>query len=254
MDKENIHKGHRARMRGKLYQYGDRVFHTYELLEMLLYHVVSYKNTNSEAKRLVAKFGSIEGVFSASREQLMSVEGVGPKIADLIISVSALNLSDTGETKSKPRARTDTECDYKTVGEYVTDYFKGRSHYSVIAILFDNRMGLIGTEEVFLHHFSSGAVRSAPFIDVAVRHGASVIIIAHNHPYGPIFPSEGDIVTNHMIETDLERAGITLAEHYLVSGDKYVGFMNNSPASAFSQTSPLARFILSKEAYNATDV
>ena len=41
-----IHKGHRQRMREKLFSHGSRVLQSYELLEMLLYYVIPYKNTN----------------------------------------------------------------------------------------------------------------------------------------------------------------------------------------------------------------
>ena len=52
---DGIHKGHRQRMRAKLKAHGARVFDTYELLEMLLYYVVPYKDTNPIAKRLTDK-------------------------------------------------------------------------------------------------------------------------------------------------------------------------------------------------------
>ena len=63
---EKLHVGHRARMRRKFLSYGSRIFDTYELLEMLLYHAIPYKDTNPVAKRLLMEFGSLEGVLTAS--------------------------------------------------------------------------------------------------------------------------------------------------------------------------------------------
>lgn len=37
IDDSRIHEGHRGRMRAKLLSHGQRIFDTYELLEMLLY-------------------------------------------------------------------------------------------------------------------------------------------------------------------------------------------------------------------------
>ena len=54
--KENLHAGHRERMREKFRTYGRAVMHSHELLEMLLFHVVTYKNTNPIAKRLMLRF------------------------------------------------------------------------------------------------------------------------------------------------------------------------------------------------------
>ena len=48
---DRIHYGHRARMRSKLITHGQRIFDTYELLEMLLYHTVPYKDTNPTKRK-----------------------------------------------------------------------------------------------------------------------------------------------------------------------------------------------------------
>ena len=39
---DQFYKGHRSRMRAKLLAHGQRIFDTYELLEMLLNNVVPY--------------------------------------------------------------------------------------------------------------------------------------------------------------------------------------------------------------------
>ena len=82
---KGLHDGHRGRMREKLLMHGARVFATYELLEMLLYYVIPYRDTNPVAKRLMASFGSLDGVLSASREELLAVEGVGSRVADFLL-------------------------------------------------------------------------------------------------------------------------------------------------------------------------
>ena len=41
-----VHSGHRQRMRDKFIRHGADVFDTHELLEMLLYYVIPYKDTN----------------------------------------------------------------------------------------------------------------------------------------------------------------------------------------------------------------
>ena len=90
--KEGIHSGHRKRMRDKFFDYGRDIFHAHELLEMFLFHAVQYKNTNPIARNLLLRFSTLDGVLSASREELMSVEGVGPKIADMLITVGKIYL------------------------------------------------------------------------------------------------------------------------------------------------------------------
>ena len=86
-----VHEGHRARMRSKLVSHGRRIFDTYELLEMLLYQVIPYKDTNPISKNLLYAFGDLDGVLSASCEELTSVCGIGDRAAEYISLVGRLS-------------------------------------------------------------------------------------------------------------------------------------------------------------------
>ena len=97
--------------------------------------------------------------------------------------------------------------------------------------------------------YDSGGVKAEPFISAAMNSRAAVVIIAHNHPYGPPFPTVGDKATNKMVSEALEASGVLLAEHFVVSGNKFVGFMNNL-STAFSQFCDVERFYESKRKDN----
>ena len=91
----------------------------------------------------------------------------------------------------------------------------------------------------------AAAVKSNKFMDAALKRGATVAIIAHNHPYGPLCPTEGDRATNNMIYNALSNVGVLLAEHYIVCGERYAGFMNHFEY-VFAQRPRLAEFLRSK--------
>ena len=80
----SVHQGHRARQRKKLLENGPRAFADHELLEMLLYYAIPRRDTNELAHRLLERFGSLQGVFSAPVEELSTVEGVGENAAVLL--------------------------------------------------------------------------------------------------------------------------------------------------------------------------
>ena len=117
---EKLHVGHRARMRRKFLSYGPRIFDTYELLEMLLYHVIPYKDTNPIAKRLLMEFGSLEGVLTASPEELSRVSGIGEHAAELLTTVGkaadALWLDSPADAVIYN--------DYDRAGRRMVEYFK----------------------------------------------------------------------------------------------------------------------------------
>lgn len=238
-----VHKGHRQRMRRKFTDFGDRVFDTYELLEMLLYYTVPVKDTNPISKRLLQRFGSLDGVLSASCDELSEVEGVGVKTAELIHTVGdALFLFASDSEKDDEISEFEN---YDYIGRYVSKYLSERVENSQILLSFDNDMKLLGVDEMYNCDYSSAAVKSDKFMDAALKKGATVAIIAHNHPYGPLCPTEGDRATNNMIQMSLSNVGIFLAEHYVVCGGRYVGFMNHLD-KMFAGKPKIARFLQSK--------
>ena len=240
VDNSKIHEGHRQRMKAKLLAHGSRIFDTYELLEMLLYYSVPYKDTNPIAKRLLSAFGSLDGVMRAKRSELVAVPGVGPKTAELISRVGELSWIIGSEPAP---SRDAIFSEYSRVGEYLVKFFGESNTPEVAVMLLDNGMKLLATERLYKQDYSMAGVRSMPFITAALRHGASVAVTAHTHPHGPLYPSEGDKATNDMITSALESAGIIHVEHFIVSGNSYIGFMGVLPRRIDRYTDELSRFI-----------
>lgn len=234
-----VHRGHRQRMRRKFSDFGPRVFDTYELLEMLLYNTVPVKDTNPIAKRLLKRFGTLDGILCATADELLEVEGVGAKTAEMITVVGqALEICEKEHASGVDNLNISN---YAELGEYLVNYYRGREDRSILFLSFDNKMTLIGVDELYNLDFSSGGVVPKPFLDTAVRRSTSVAVIAHNHPFGPLCPTEGDRETNVLIHGALDHVGVFLAEHFIISGNGYLGFMNHMD-SVFSQTPELRRF------------
>ena len=220
---DRIHEGHRGRMRAKLRAYGQSIFDTYELLEMLLYSVVPMKDTNPIAKQLLHAFGSLDGVFSADREALLGVPGVGERVADLLMGVGALECAmytDDGDVDK-------IYSDYDKAGAAFADLFRDCTEPCVGVMLLDNSMRLISLEIIYEHDFDSADVRPRRFVDAALRAHAAVVITGHCHPHGPLFMTPGDRVTSNVIREAMKAIGITVLEHFVVTGERYIGTMSN---------------------------
>ena len=241
IDDNRIHEGHRERMRAKLLRHGQHIFDTYELLEMLLYQVIPYKDTNPIAKRLLARFGSLDGVLCASSEELTEVSGIGNRAAEFISSVGVLGDVIGAELLSEDSAGFTS---YEAVGKYLTDYFFGVEEKQVVAMFLDGSMRLIAMKKLYDLEYESGGVKAKPFIDEAAKNRATVVITAHNHPYGPFYPTPGDRATNSVITDALNMAGFLHAEHYIISGNKYAGIGSLSNfTSQLSQTPAVSEFL-----------
>lgn len=244
-DDSHIHDGHRSRMRYKLLNYTRRIFDTYELLEMLLYSVIPYKDTNPVAKKLLAAFGGLDGVLSADPSELLTVSGVGEYTADFIKMVG--RLSSIIGTEIIKEEEYDFSS-YDAVGKYFVDFFSDEKKKCVAAIYLDSSMHLLEIKKHYNLDYSSGGVKAKPFIDEAVRNRATVVITAHNNPYGAFFPTQGDRATNNLITESLGLAGFIHAEHYLVSGNCYAGMgaLSNFK-TILSQMPAVEEFLSSRE-------
>jgi DNA repair protein RadC len=230
-------------MTDKLLSYGGEVFDTYELLEMLLYRVIPYKDTNPMAKLLLQRFESLDGVLTASIDELCKVSGIGKASAEYIKKIgTALSLC------SSEASYGEIFTSYDALGKYLTEILSGEN-FEIYLLLFDGGMHLISKIKLYECDFSSAAVRPEAFITPAVRSGATAAVIAHSHPYGPLFASEGDYATNVLIRDALLRVGIPLLEHYIISGGKYIGFIDSVPP-IFERESGASFFIESKGGYD----
>lgn len=249
IDDGHIHQGHRSRMRSKLLAHGQRIFDTYELLEMLLYQVIPYKDTNPIAKRLLLAFGGLDGVFGAKKEELTAVSGVGERAAEFISDVGLLSSILGAEVLSGGR---ENFANYETVGELFVNYFREVEESCVLAVFLDNNMRPIEMKKLFSLDYESGGVKAKAFIDAAMLNHASVIITAHNHPHGPFYPTPGDRETNNAITSSLNMVGLVHAEHYLVCGDNYAGIGSiKNFVNPTRQTPALAEFMDGKKRFDA---
>lgn len=74
-------EGHRQRLRQRMEREGWDALKPYEMVELVLYHAVPRQDLSDVARLLVARFGSVGGVFAATPAQLMDVEGVTDTLA-----------------------------------------------------------------------------------------------------------------------------------------------------------------------------
>ena len=236
-----IHRGHRQRMREKLGQHGARIFDTYELLEMLLYQVIPYKDTNPIAKKLLSRFGSLSGVLRADAEQLCEVEGIGRRAAELIILAGRYgSLLDGCENDGVP-----VFDDSTVAGRYFVDYFGGSTDRSVAVFLLDNGMRLIDSITIDCQSFGSAAVKPRIFIDAVTRTGAGNVLIACHHKYSALFFTDSEIATYKSVKAALSDIHVTLVAGYVVSGKHYSNYDFDCGFSFFTPSPEREKFVSS---------
>ena len=221
---ENVHDGHRERMRDKFRKNGFNGMADHEILEMLLFYSVSRSNTNNIAHELINQFGSLSAVFEAPEEELMKIKGVGSNSAFLIKIILPLYREykiDSGKSKT---LRTPEEC-----GEYLANYFSSFINERVVVLCLDGNCRVLGIEEICEGDVSSVVVNMRKMISSIVKYPTTVaVVISHNHPGSLALPSRDDVKTTSDIKKTLDTLGITLVDHIIVADDEYVSMASSA--------------------------
>ncbi len=217
MKKDNVHAGHRDRMRRRFLDNGIDGFKTHEVLEMLLYYAVPMKNTSELAHRLLNAFGSVSAVFDASVDALMDfgLTQTQACLIKLIPDVSRLYIDDKHNNSNKV-------IDYANLAPYMISKFIGRESECVILLLLDAK-----GKEVFCGVISKGSLNdsSVPIrkiVDFSLRYNAKSAVLAHNHPSGIALPSKDDIETTANVIKALRLIGVNLIDHFIVADNDCV--------------------------------
>ena len=228
LDERHIHDGHRKRMQEKLIRHDGDIFESYELLEMLLFFRLPYKNTNPIAKRLLHRFGSLRGVFEARAEELCEISGVGVRCAEFLRGVGQL---------------LDVEGDDDAVGEgeeYVSEdriiamfhsLFSENKDASFAIVALDNSNRIIATETLYGVDFNSGSLNAVYYTDFALKRGASMIFTASNRRYGSTLPKPSDRESAMMASRALNSIDVLYGEHFVFAGPSYARVLPTLAAS-----------------------
>ena len=75
------HAGHRVRLRRRYAANGLDGFSPHEVLELMLFRYIPRVDTNPIAHALIDRFGSLQGVFTASEAELFAIKGMTRRAA-----------------------------------------------------------------------------------------------------------------------------------------------------------------------------
>jgi len=191
---------------------------------LLLYFAIPRSDTNPIGHRLMKRFGSLSSVFDAEYEELLSIDGIGPRSAELIKLIPHLAARYRQDKfyneKNTTKMETATE-----IGEFLTAQFMTDTRERVILLLFDNAMRLLDLVELDKGSVNTAMIDFRKLIDAIAVANASTCAIAHNHPKGKLVPSEDDLFTTRQLLRLFDQIHVNFVEHYLIAEDKWLGLV-----------------------------
>lgn len=215
---ENIHEGHRKRMKERFMKSGLDDFAPHNVLEFLLFYSIPRGDTNPIAHRLIEAFGSLSGVFDATPEELMKVSGVGESTAILISMIPQMArkyLEDKADAVNVVGGCGD-------IGAYLLPKFIGRTNEALMMVSIDNKNKVISCSVVAEGTVDSAKVSRRKVMEEAMKVKATRVILAHNHPRGVAVPSAEDVAMTREIGRLFAQVGIELVDHIIIADDDYV--------------------------------
>lgn len=188
-----------------------------ELLELLLSYSLPEDKLALACAGLLDRFGSVAGALGADYEELSGVDGLTKDAAGLLaltralIHRSALRNGVMGPVDSPSRA-----------GEYLVPRLFGLEREMMYVLCLDRRLRFLSCRAVCEGSVSRLSVDAYGLIGEAMDCDADAVIIAHNHPNGIALPSLEDRRTTVKLSELLDRFGLVLLDHLVVSGQDFV--------------------------------
>jgi len=211
------HEGHRQRVKRRFIAEGMDSFSSYQVLEMLLFYAIPYKDTNEAAHNLLNTYGSLSGVFSADYHELAKIPGVGPHAAILIRMIPEL-----ARLYTKDRWKDKTQItDSKNAGLFATSLFIGIEYEAFYMICLDSQNRVIIPVLISKGTINEAMIYPRIVVENALRHKAVMVILSHNHPGGSTEPSPADIHMTKKLTKALEVISVKIMDHIIVAGDKF---------------------------------
>jgi len=235
-------EGHRERLRERFERGGLQGFHDHEVLELVLTYVIPRRDVKPIARSLLDKFGrNLADVFDAPRQMLREIEGIGPAAAIFITLVPRLLERYQQDRWKRTRVLSTIQ---ETVA-YLSSVLGTERNEIFYVLALNSRNALIAHEAlqecatdsvVGPHHLIAGETiqrgtinRAAVFprlvVEAAVKHRATAVILAHNHPGGDAQPSAADRQLTRKLKRLLDELDIVVHDHIIIAGpDRYYSF------------------------------
>ncbi len=244
---ENLHEGHRERIREQYRKQGMNGMADHVVLEYLLTYVIPRKDVNGLAHRLLNTFGSLTGVLEADPQRLSAIDGVGEKTALFLHSLYDLHRRLTLETAgSRGAMRLENP---ESAFRYALALSIGGRYETLRIICLDTTMKVLHTETLQVGTLSHVSFEPRRVIETALTHKARYLILTHNHPSGVIIPSADDIETAKMIEEIGSRLEIDVRDQLILSKNAAYSYQYDR---VFLYSTPAVCNVMSLEEYNRT--
>ena len=204
--------GHRKRLRERMMKEGLGNFQDHEVLELLLFQYIPFKDTNKLAHNLLKKFGSFSAVLNATPSQLMTVDGISKVTACNIAMLKEVLVRYRRDSSNKINLGSMTSIIKYAQTLVADDYCE-----KLVAVYVDNATNHLFKEEFTSNNSNKVDVDVQQIVLSAMRNSAAGVILFHCHVGGVCEPSQSDLLFTKQLFVALASLNVVLLEHIILN-------------------------------------
>lgn len=205
--------GHRQRLRERFLS--DSIFQDYELLEMLLFQSIPRKDTKPLAKKLLAEFGNLLNILTASETDLKKFKlNLGTITTIKLVYSISLRITQHSMYEAP------TLLNFEKVIEYCRVKLQHLKVEEFLVIYLNKKNKVLKDETHQRGSIDNVPVYPREILKRCLELDASNIILVHNHPTGDVEPSSSDIQLTNIIVQAAFKLNIGVLDHIIVGNSK----------------------------------
>jgi DNA repair protein RadC len=208
------------RPREKMLLRGAQALSDAELLAIFLRTGTRGKTAVDLARELLIQFGSLRALLEADRQQFCQSQGLGEAKYTQLQATLEMSRRYLAEKMARGDALNNPADTHRYLMARMRDY-----RQEVFACLYlDNRHRVISFDEMFYGTINMASVHPREIVQRALKHNASAVILAHNHPSGIAEPSQADRDLTNQLQKALALVEVRVLDHVVVGDGTTVSF------------------------------
>lgn len=215
-EQQNLHNGHRERLRRKFIDFGADALLEHEITELILFYAIPRMNTNETAHILVNEFKNSGGVLSASPQELIKIKGIGQSSVEFIKF-----LSDVCNEYSTFQALPDNNntADVNSISEYFRDYFIDTNKNVCLIQGLNIKFQIQGRISFTKESLIKDDREIKRIVEFLLKNNCERIIVGVNHAEKRPIPDNSDFYIIKLLAEKLSALNIILSDCIICSNN-----------------------------------
>jgi len=197
-------------------------FSEQETIELLLGLVLPHRECQRRAKECIEQFKNLRGFLAASPQELERIGLTSP----CMLCIKLLHELPAEVLKQRIMEQPVYQSS-KEVFDYLCYSMRDLKKEVFKVIYLNTRHQIIDAEDLFEGTLESIPIRPREIVENTIKHNATALIFAHNHPSGDPTPSKSD----KQLTRDLVFIGnvlqIKILDHIIIGENRYFSFADD---------------------------